>query len=76
METAVTTNLHLAIDGMHCEACVRRVSQALSRALVSAEYSRVTAVSIGSAEVEASSEAVPALLAAMEKAGYQARLQD
>lgn len=59
----------LEIDGMHCEACVRRVTQALAR------VAPVESVRIGSAQVAASPQSVPALLAALDKAGFQARVE-
>ena len=70
MATALATKLHLVVDGMHCEACVRRVNQALIRT----GLGPVVAVGIGSAEIEAPLDALPALLAALDKAGYRARL--
>ncbi len=72
MGMAAATNLHFVIDGMHCEACVRRVSEALA----SAGNGNVPSVSIGSAEIEAPRESATALIAAIGKAGYQARVQE
>ncbi len=63
--------LELAIDGMHCDACVRRATAALTRAAVGV----VAQVRVGSAEVNAPHEAAPALLAALEKAGFTARVR-
>jgi copper chaperone len=62
----------LRIDGMHCGACVRRVSQALA----SAQGIEVEEVRIGAARLK-SIEGPPPVqeaLNALEKAGYTARL--
>jgi copper chaperone CopZ len=67
-----STNLNLEIDGMHCEACVRRATQALSRA----GQGEVQEVSIGKATVAAPSDAAPALVAALAKAGFAARVRE
>ena len=58
-----------AIEGMHCAACVRRVSQALERG-----GARVEEVRLGEARVRGSLENTPALVAALEKAGFSARV--
>jgi copper chaperone len=62
----------LRIEGMHCGACVRRVSQALAS---------VPGVSVGEVRIGAARVRFPGgpsrvddLLAALEKAGYAARL--
>lgn len=64
----------LTIEGMHCNACVRRVQMTLDKV----EGLQVKQVAIGSAEVEAvdgSGEGpLAAALAALEKAGYPAKL--
>ena len=61
----------LRIDGMHCGACVRRVSQALAT-----EGLAVKEVRAGAARVESDLDPLPVdrALAAIEKAGYRAHL--
>ncbi|MEP7352517.1 MAG: heavy-metal-associated domain-containing protein [Acidobacteriota bacterium] len=61
--------MQLTIDGMHCDACVRRVRKALEN-LGDVPVEEVT---VGSATVDATSEQVPAVLAAIQKAGYTAK---
>lgn len=60
----------LRIDGMHCGACVRRVTQALS----SVEGTVVNQVSVGEARLT-SSAPVDLALAALAKAGFPAHLE-
>lgn len=62
--------LDLEIEGMHCEACVRRVRQALTRA-----GAAVGEVSIGHARVVAPAEAGSELVAVLDKAGFAARVR-
>jgi copper chaperone len=62
--------MKLAIEGMHCQACVRRVTQALERS----NTGSVEHVGIGEATLAAPDTAAPAVLAALEKAGYPARV--
>lgn len=59
----------LKIDNMHCDACVRRVRQALEKV----QGVQVGDVHVGGARVHAP-ESVPesSLLSAVEKAGYPA----
>jgi copper chaperone CopZ len=64
------TGLDLEIEGMHCEACVRRVRQALVRAGVGESE-----VGIGHAHVEAPAEAAAGLVSALDKAGFAARVR-
>lgn len=63
----------LQIDGMHCGACVRRVSQALQ----TVEGAEVQEVRIGAARIQVKDAATakPALLASVAKAGYSAHLE-
>ena len=63
----------LHIDGMHCGACVRRVSQALT----ATEGLNVEEVRLGAARVQAADgpEPVALAIAALAKAGYTARLE-
>jgi copper chaperone CopZ len=67
------TEFTLHIDGMHCGACVRRVSQALA----STEGLKVEEVRIGAARLSAASESAPIELAiaALAKAGYTAHAE-
>jgi copper chaperone len=59
----------LAIEGMHCEACVRRVQKAIEKV----EGVQVGAVEVGSATVEVRPEQEQAVLEAVRKAGYPAQ---
>lgn len=63
----------LHIDGMHCGSCVRRVTQALN----ATKDVEVEEVRIGAARVKSPDEnpAVEAAIAAVAKAGYNARLE-
>ena len=62
----------LRIDGMHCGACVRRVSQALAT-----EGLNVKEVRLGAARVESDQDPPPVdrALAVIQKAGYRAHLE-
>lgn len=62
----------LKIENMHCDACVRRVRQALEKV----DGAQVGDVHVGGARVQAP-ESVPAsaLVSAVEKAGYPATLE-
>jgi len=66
-----TTTLDIEIDGMHCDACVRRATQALTRA----GQGEVQQVTIGEAKLVAPVEAAPVLIAALKKAGFSARVR-
>lgn len=61
------SEITLNVDGMHCGACVRRVSQALDRV----PGTEVVEVRIGAARVK--TEDVTPAVAALAKAGYAAR---
>jgi copper chaperone CopZ len=63
----------LRIDGMHCGACVRRVSQALG----SVEGAVAKDVQIGTARLTSEFDPAPVdlAIAALAKAGYAARLE-
>ena len=63
----------LRIDGMHCGACVRRVSQALA----STPGIAVDEVRVGAARLHSSLEPAPidTAIAAVVKAGYSAHLE-
>lgn len=60
-------SMKIAIEGMHCEACVRRVRKALERV----PEAQVHIVTIGSAEVEAGASQHGAILEAIRQAGYE-----
>ncbi len=61
----------LHIDGMHCGACVRRVSQALS----ATEGVEVKEVRLGAARLESRQDPPPVdrAIAALATAGYKAQ---
>ena len=56
----------LEIDGMHCDACVRRVTQALG----AVRGTRVHAVEVGKAMVMAEPTSEPELRRAITDAGF------
>ena len=61
----------LRIDGMHCGACIRRVSQALAT-----EGLDVKEVQLGAARIESQQNPLPVdrAVAVIQKAGYRAHL--
>ena len=59
--------MKLAIDGMHCQACVQRVRKAIEKV----EGAQVTQVDVGSAEVAIDPSRETAVLEAVRKAGYE-----
>jgi copper chaperone len=59
--------MRISIEGMHCDACVRRVRMALEKV----EGVKVQDVQIGSADIVTAKENEAAAIAAIEKAGYQ-----
>jgi copper chaperone CopZ len=63
----------LSIEGMHCGACVKRVTQALA----SIEGVTVNEVRVGAARITSNLDPSPVeiALAALDKAGYAARLE-
>jgi copper chaperone len=62
----------LRIENMHCEACVRRVRQALEKL----EGVRAGDVRVGAARVEAPDDvAETALIGAVERVGYSATIE-
>lgn len=67
------SEINLRIDGMHCGACVKRVSQALA----GTEGLTVKEVRIGAARVESTQEPAPVekAIAALAKAGYAAHAE-
>ena len=58
--------MKIAIDGMHCQACVMRVRKALEKV----HGAQVREVSIGSAELDVDHSHEGAVLEAIQKAGY------
>jgi copper chaperone len=63
------SEITLSIEGMHCGACVRRVTQALQRV----PETEVEEVRIGAARVKSADAAV--VVAALAKAGYKAHAE-
>jgi copper chaperone len=65
--------LNLAIEGMHCEACVRRVTSALQ----SIEGVTVNSVEVGSAKATFDAAEITAqdITAALDRYGFPARVQ-
>jgi copper chaperone len=65
--------LNLAIEGMHCGACVRRVTTALQ----GVEGVTVKSVEVGSAKVvfDAAATSTPEIAAALDRNGFPARVQ-
>jgi copper chaperone len=61
--------MKVAIEGMHCQACVRRIQNAI----VSVEGARAEEVEIGSAIVSVDPKREEAVLDAVRKAGYEPR---
>jgi copper chaperone len=59
--------MKLSIEGMHCQACVRRVQTALEKV----DGVQVESVEVGSAIVGAAPEQEQKILEAVRKAGYQ-----
>jgi copper chaperone len=64
--------MKLAIEGMHCQACVARVRKALEKV----EGTRVDNVDVGAAEVTIDGPREPLVLDAIRKAGYEPRKVD
>jgi copper chaperone len=62
--------MKIAIDGMHCQACVQRVRKALEKV----EGAQVRGVEVGSADVAIDPAHEAAALEAVRKAGYEPRL--
>lgn len=61
-------SMKLAIEGMHCDACVRRVQNAI----VSVEGAKAPQVEVGSAVVSVDPKREELVLDAVRKAGYTA----
>jgi copper chaperone len=67
----MSNTIHLTIEGMHCGACVRRVTSALT----SIEGVRADNVAVGSATVEYDSQRVTpdAIVEAIENIGFSVK---
>lgn len=65
--------LNLAIEGMHCGACVRRVTSALQ----SVEGVTVKSVEVGSAKIvlDAAEMSAQDITATLDRNGFPARVQ-
>jgi copper chaperone len=61
--------MKIAIDGMHCRACVQRVRKALEKV----EGAQIQQVDIGSAVVVTDPARESSVLDAVRKAGYETR---
>ncbi|MGH9558855.1 MAG: heavy-metal-associated domain-containing protein [Bryobacteraceae bacterium] len=61
--------MKVAIEGMHCDACVRRVRQALEKV----DGAKVEKVEVGSAVVAIDPSRQPAIFEAVRKAGFEPR---
>jgi copper chaperone len=61
--------MKIAIDGMHCQACVQRVRKALEKV----DGAQIQQVEIGSAVVVTDSARESSVLEAVRKAGYETR---
>ena len=62
--------LHFQIDGMHCGACVQRVTRALSQV----PGTEVEEVRVGAARLLSDAPQPETYLAALRKAGFEAHL--
>jgi len=69
----MTKDLRLSIQGMHCEACVRRVTNALA----GLKGVRVDSVRVGSAQVEFDPAAASPveIAAAVDRIGFKAHVE-
>jgi copper chaperone len=59
--------MKLSIEGMHCDACVRRVRKAIEKV----DGARVENVAVGSATVAIAENLESAVLEAVRAAGYE-----
>ena len=64
------TELLFQIDGMHCGACVQRVTRALSQV----PGTQVDEVRVGAARLHGDEQLPDPYLAAIRKAGFEAHL--
>ena len=60
------------IDGMHCGACVQRVTRALNQV----PGTQVDEVRVGAARIHADAQAPDTYLAAIRKAGFEGHLAE
>jgi copper chaperone len=70
MEELHKTELTFQIDGMHCGACVQRVTRVLNQV----PGTQVDEVRVGAARLHGDSAAPDTYLAAIRKAGFEAHL--
>jgi copper chaperone CopZ len=68
LSASTLLGMKVAIEGMHCEACVKRVRKALEKA-----GARVESVQVGSAAVAIDGDQEEVVLAAVRDAGYEPR---
>jgi copper chaperone CopZ len=61
--------MKVQIEGMHCDACVRRVRKAIEKV----EGTEIKSVEVGSAVVEPAPGKEEAVLQAVREAGYAAQ---
>ena len=66
----MTTELQFQIDGMHCGACVQRVTRVLNQV----PGTHVDEVRVGAARLHAGAATPETYLAAIRKAGFEAHL--
>jgi copper chaperone len=59
--------MKLAIDGMHCQGCVQRVRQAITKV----EGAQIQQIEVGSAVVAIDPAREAMVLEAVRKAGYE-----
>ena len=67
------TPLNLTLTGMHCDACVRRVTTALQ----AVPGVGINAVKVGSAQLtfDPGQAAAPDIIAAIERIGFSAQIE-
>jgi copper chaperone len=70
MAEIVLQELTFQIEGMHCGACVQRVTRALNQV----PGTQVDEVRVGAARLHAGAESPDAYLAAIGRAGFEAHL--
>ena len=68
----MATDLNLSIEGMHCDACVRRVTNALA----AVKGVRLESVKVGAATVEFDPTAATTdeVVAAVDRIGFKAHI--
>jgi copper chaperone len=70
MDELHTTEMTFQIDGMHCGACVQRVTRVLNQV----PDTQVDEVRVGAARLHGDTAAPDAYLAAIREAGFEAHL--